>query len=71
MAYMPVGAWGENVIVGSWLDSLNHMLNKPISFSLKLCGVQGPTNATHYGNLELLGMLFFVCFLQTFYNCYI
>ncbi|CAK1585324.1 unnamed protein product [Parnassius mnemosyne] len=54
LAYLPVGAWGENVIVGSWLDSVDHMLNKPMSFELKLCGAQGPTNATHYGNLRVL-----------------
>ncbi|XP_014369544.2 beta-secretase 1 [Papilio machaon] len=54
LAYLPVGAWGDNVIVGSWLDSMDHMLNKPMSFELKLCSVQGVTNATHYGNLKIL-----------------
>ncbi|XP_068617221.1 beta-secretase 1-like [Battus philenor] len=54
LAYLPVGAWGDNVIVGSWLDSVDHMLKKPMSFELKLCGVQGVTNATHYGNLRIL-----------------
>ncbi|XP_072932636.1 beta-secretase 1-like [Epargyreus clarus] len=54
LAYLPVGAWGENVVVGSWLDSVEHAMNKPMSFRLKLCGARSTTNATHYGNLELL-----------------
>ncbi|XP_045449857.1 beta-secretase 1-like [Melitaea cinxia] len=54
LAYLPVGAWGENVVVGSWLDSVEKVLNKPMSFKLKLCGVQSLTNATHYGKFEML-----------------
>ncbi|XP_047531001.1 beta-secretase 1-like [Vanessa atalanta] len=53
LAYLPVGAWGENVVVGSWLDSVEKNLNKPMSFQLKLCGVQSITNATHYGKFEM------------------
>lgn len=55
LAYLPVGAWGENVVVGSWLDSVEKAMNRPVSFQLKLCGVKGSTNATHYGNFEMLG----------------
>ncbi|XP_039754762.1 beta-secretase 1-like [Pararge aegeria] len=54
LAYLPVGAWGENVVVGSWLDSVEKALNKAMSFQLKLCGVRSSTNATHYGKLEML-----------------
>ncbi|XP_063535017.1 beta-secretase 1-like [Cydia strobilella] len=54
LAYLPVGAWGENIIVESWLDSVDRTLKKPISFQLKLCGVKSATNATHYGNLQML-----------------
>ncbi|XP_061714332.1 beta-secretase 1-like [Cydia pomonella] len=54
LAYLPVGAWGENIIVESWLDSVDRTLKKPISFQLKLCGVKSATNATHYGNFQML-----------------
>ncbi|KAM3965006.1 beta-secretase 1 [Aphomia sociella] len=54
LAYLPVGAWGDNIIVESWLDSLDRKVKRPISFELKLCGVQSPTNATHYGNFKVL-----------------
>ncbi|XP_045769653.1 beta-secretase 1-like [Maniola jurtina] len=54
LAYLPVGAWGENVVVGSWLDSVEKALNKAMSFQLKLCGVKSSTNATHYGKFEML-----------------
>ncbi|XP_047990585.1 beta-secretase 1-like isoform X2 [Leguminivora glycinivorella] len=54
LAYLPVGAWGENVVVESWLDSVDRTLKKPISFQLKLCGVLNATNATHYGNFKML-----------------
>ncbi|CAH0719949.1 unnamed protein product, partial [Brenthis ino] len=54
LAYLPVGAWGDNVIVGSWLDSIEKSLGKAMSFQLKLCGVKSQTNATHYGKFEML-----------------
>ncbi|XP_041979837.1 beta-secretase 1-like [Aricia agestis] len=54
LAYLPVGAWGENVIVGSWLDSLEKYLDKPVSFELKLCGTLSQTNSTHYGVFKML-----------------
>uniref|UniRef100_A0A1E1WAL9 Peptidase A1 domain-containing protein n=1 Tax=Pectinophora gossypiella TaxID=13191 RepID=A0A1E1WAL9_PECGO len=54
LAYLPVGAWGENVIVESWLDSLDRMLNKPMSFKLKLCGAHSAYNATHIGSFKML-----------------
>ncbi|KAL0880085.1 hypothetical protein ABMA27_002577 [Loxostege sticticalis] len=54
LAYLPVGAWGEHVIVGSWLDSLECYLEKSVSFELKLCGVQSTTNATHYGKFSMI-----------------
>ncbi|XP_028177818.1 beta-secretase 1-like [Ostrinia furnacalis] len=54
LAYEPVGAWGEHVIVGSWLDSLECDLGKSVSFELKLCGVQSTTNATHYGKFSMI-----------------
>ncbi|CAH0399757.1 unnamed protein product [Chilo suppressalis] len=54
LAYLPVGAWGNEVIVGSWLDSLEHTIGKPVSFALQLCGPQSPTNATHYGKFSMI-----------------
>ncbi|XP_045499289.1 beta-secretase 1-like [Colias croceus] len=53
LAYLPVGAWGENVVVGSWLDFVERHIKKPMSFELKLCGTHSPENATHYGNLKM------------------
>ncbi|CAK1555366.1 unnamed protein product [Leptosia nina] len=53
LAYLPVAAWGENVVVGSWLDFLEKSVKKPMSFELKLCGTQSPVNATHYGKLTM------------------
>ena len=50
-----MGAWGDDVIVGSWLDSVDKTLYKDMSFQLKLCGVVSPTNATHYGKFEIIG----------------
>ncbi|KAG6447734.1 hypothetical protein O3G_MSEX005129 [Manduca sexta] len=54
LAYLPVGATGENVIVESWLESLDRTLNRPMSFELKLCAAQSATNATHYGSFQIL-----------------
>ncbi|XP_013192536.1 beta-secretase 1 [Amyelois transitella] len=54
LAYLPVGAWGDHVIVESWMDSLDARLQRPTSFELNLCGPQSVTNVTHYGNLRVL-----------------
>lgn len=55
LAYLPVGARGENVVVESWLDSLDRTVDIPTSFELKLCGPMNAHNATHYGNFRLIG----------------
>lgn len=57
LAYLPVGARGENVVVESWLDSLDRAVNLPTSFELKLCGPKSAYNATHFGKFSLLGKL--------------
>ncbi|CAG9787825.1 unnamed protein product [Diatraea saccharalis] len=54
LAYLPVGAWGNKIVVGSWLDSLECNIGKSVSFELKLCGPQSPTNATHYGKFSMI-----------------
>ncbi|XP_059049945.1 beta-secretase 1-like [Achroia grisella] len=54
LAYLPVGAWGDHLIVESWLDSLDRRLKTPSSFELKLCGVKSSSNATHYGNFRVI-----------------
>ncbi|KAJ2950996.1 hypothetical protein O0L34_g5372 [Tuta absoluta] len=54
LAYLPVGAWGENVIVESWLDSLDRSINKPTSFNLTLCGPQGFYNSSHAGYFKMI-----------------
>ncbi|XP_031766604.2 beta-secretase 1-like [Galleria mellonella] len=54
LAYLPVGAWGDHLVVESWLDSLDRTLKIPTSFELKLCGAKSPTNATHYGNFRVI-----------------
>ncbi|KAI8421688.1 hypothetical protein MSG28_009674 [Choristoneura fumiferana] len=54
LAYLPVGAWGENVVVDSWMDSVDRSLAVPKSFQLKLCGVKSTTNATHYGSFQMI-----------------
>ncbi|OWR52353.1 beta-secretase 1 [Danaus plexippus plexippus] len=55
LAYLSVGARSDGVIVGSWLDSVERSLNRPMSFQFKLCGVESPNNATHYGKFEMIG----------------
>lgn len=55
LAYLPVGARGADVIVESWLDSLDRTLTRPVSFQLKLCATLSTQNATHYGNFQILG----------------
>ncbi|XP_053604486.1 beta-secretase 1-like [Plodia interpunctella] len=54
LAYLPVGAWGEHVIVESWLDSVDAKLQTSASFELKLCGPRSVNNATHYGNFRVM-----------------
>ncbi|XP_026733512.1 beta-secretase 1-like [Trichoplusia ni] len=54
LAYLPVGAWGNGVVVESWLDSVDRTLHRPISFHLKLCGPISKTNTTHYGYFKML-----------------
>ncbi|XP_012551396.1 beta-secretase 1 [Bombyx mori] len=54
LAYLPVGARGADVIVESWLDSLDRTLTRPVSFQLKLCATLSTQNATHYGNFQIL-----------------
>lgn len=54
LAYPPVGAWGDHVIVGSWLDSVECFLEYSVSFKLELCGVQNRSNATHYGRFSMI-----------------
>ncbi|XP_045532454.1 beta-secretase 1-like [Pieris brassicae] len=53
LAYLPVAAWGDSVVVGSWLDFVEKVNARPLSFELKLCGSTSPVNATHYGNLRM------------------
>ncbi|CAF4951666.1 unnamed protein product [Pieris macdunnoughi] len=53
LAYLPVAAWGDSVVVGSWLDFAEKVNGRPLSFELKLCGSTSPVNATHYGNLRM------------------
>lgn len=55
LAYLPVGAWGDGVVVESWLDAVGRTLNKQISFQLKLCGPLSTTNITHYGYFKMVG----------------
>ncbi|CAB3226964.1 unnamed protein product [Arctia plantaginis] len=54
LAYLPVGAWGDGVVVESWLDSVERKMDKQISFHLKLCGPLNTTNSTHYGYLNII-----------------
>ncbi|VVC91427.1 unnamed protein product [Leptidea sinapis] len=55
LAYLPVAAWGDNAVVGPWLDFVDKIQKKPMSFLLKLCGTQSQTNATHYGSFKMFG----------------
>ncbi|XP_075975537.1 beta-secretase 1-like [Anticarsia gemmatalis] len=54
LAYLPVGAWGDGVVVESWLDSVDRTLHKQISFYLKLCGPISISNSTHYGYFKMI-----------------
>ncbi|KAJ0183226.1 hypothetical protein K1T71_001202 [Dendrolimus kikuchii] len=54
LAYLPVGAWGDHIVVESWLDSLERTINKPVSFQLQLCGPIATDNATHCGYFRIL-----------------
>lgn len=54
LAYLPVGARGENLVVESWLDSLERSRNKTFSIQLQLCGPIAKDNATHCGRFRVL-----------------
>lgn len=59
LAYLPVGARGDdNLIVESWLDSLERTVSKSASFQLQLCGPIAIDNATHCGYFRVVGETF-------------